>query len=258
MLLTQKLRKRRGEKMCFSIAVDKNIKKLSKLFDATLSASETENMQKLLKVQSEMEQTEFEKALGLKHSKKRPAPFKLPTDDGRVFPNYFTEVILGNEDKRFLAPMRYRVRPHNSAEEIPTKFNVFNARIDSLETAKTWKPLFMHNHGLVPFVKFYEWVPGPDGKPKLITFLPNEREIMWAPCLWDEWISKDGKIHFKSFAIITDDPPEEVQIMGHDRCPIFLKEELIDEWLNPSFSNKMQMYEILKQREPVKFNYEWQ
>lgn len=223
-----------------------------------ISAPEAQNLEKLFKLQESMDPSKLDTLLGLKHSsRKRKPPFHLPSDDGKVFPNYFTNVIVEDKDKRLIIPMRYRVRPHGSKEEIPIKFNVYNARIDSLETAKTWRPLFMHNHGIVPFVKFYEWVPGPDGKPKLITFAPEDREIMWAPCLWDEWISKNGEIHFKSFAIVTDDPPEEILMMGHDRCPIFLKDDYIDEWLNPQKSNKKEIYEILKVKEDVKFAHSW-
>jgi putative SOS response-associated peptidase YedK len=205
-----------------------------------------------------MDSMAFDEALGIKHnSKKRARPFKLPTEDNRIFPNYFADVIVSDGKDRIFEPMRYRVRPNGSREEVPTKFNVFNARIDALEERKTWTPLFMNNHALIPFTNFYEWVLGPNGKPKLITFIPEGRDVMWAPCLWDEWISKDGKIHFKSFAIITDGPPKEIEIMGHDRCPIFINEEYIDEWLNPKSSNKNEIYEILKQKENVKYRWEW-
>ncbi|MBC7712231.1 MAG: SOS response-associated peptidase family protein [Rhizobacter sp.] len=212
----------------------------------------------MFKLQESSDSKKLDDLLGLTPStRKRKPPFHMPADDGKVFPNYFTNVIVEENDQRLIKPMRYRVRPHGSREEVPTKFNVYNARIDSLETAKTWRPLFMRQHGIVPFVKFYEWVPGPDGKPKLITFFPEGREIMWAACLWDEWVSKDGSVHFESFAIVTDDPPQEVSIMGHDRCPVFLKDDYINEWLNPKTSNKKEIYEILKQKEDVKFQYKW-
>ena len=206
----------------------------------------------------------------------------MPGSDDRVFPGYFAPVIVQEGLKRIVKPMRYRVRPSGSKTEIPAKFGVYNARIDSLETKQTWKPLFMHRHGLVPFTNFYEWVPDPSpekvedlslfnfldnprdnfstrpqSKSKLISFNPEGRELMWAPCLWDEWTSTNGDISFYSFAILTDDPPEEVSIMGHDRCPIFIKNEFIDEWLNPLSSNKNEIYEILKSREEVKYAHSW-
>lgn len=243
--------------MCFSITVDKNINKLSNYFGAQLSTENTRSIQKLLIAQREMPQIEFEKVLGLKHSKKRAAPFRIPIEDGKIYPNYFTSVIVDKDEKRIIEEMRYRIRPCGSKEEVPTKFNLYNARLDSLLERKTWQPLFMKNHGIVPFINFYEWVPGPEQKPKLISFYPENREVMWAPCLWDEWVSKDGSLSFKSFAIITDDPPAEIEIMGHDRCPIFLKEDLIDRWLNPQKENLNDSLEMLKQKEAVKYSYSW-
>jgi putative SOS response-associated peptidase YedK len=267
--------------MCFSVAIDKDIKKLAKKFNASVKEQDYHNLQKLFTQQAEMEQTRFENLLGLSHSKKRPTVFRKPESDNRVFPGYFASVIVIDDGKRVFKPMRYRVRPQGSKEEIPDKFGVYNARIDSLETKKTWQPLFMRKHGLVPFTNFYEWVAdpiekndlglfnfldeaekkdlgeNPNAKRKLISFSPEGRDIMWSPCLWDEWTSENGEISFKSFAIITDDPPPEVEIMGHDRCPIFLKQEYISEWLNPSSSNADEIFEILNQKENVKFSYRW-
>ncbi len=80
---------------------------------------------------------------------------------------------------------------------------------------------------------------------------------MWAPCIWDEWESTDGTMKFKSFALLTDDPPSEILAKGHDRCPIFLKEELIDEWLRPEGKNKEEIYSTLKQTEHVFYNFSW-
>lgn len=266
--------------MCFSIKISKNIQQLAFDFDAEISAKDADRVQDLFNKQSNMNQLEFETAIGLPHSKKRPQPFKLPEADGRVFPGYFANVIVQEGNKRVLAPMRYRIRPFGSKEEIPDKFGVYNARIDSLTSKQTWKPLFMKKHGLVPFTNFYEWVLDPEekndlalfnfleedqknalgenlkAKKRLISFFPENRDIMWAPCLWDEWTSSDGNISFKSFAIITDDPPKEVEMMGHDRCPIFLKKEFIEEWLKPENFNEIMG--ILKSRESSKFLYSWQ
>lgn len=150
--------------------------------------------------------------------------------------------------------MRYRVRPKGSHAEIPTKFNVFNARVDSLETRKTWRASFMKNHGICPFNSFYEWVE-KDGKKSLISFKSSNHDFMWAPCLWEEWTSKDGSYSFKSFAIITNDPPPEIQTMGHDRCPIFIQKDHIDTWLQPK--NKKDVYKILSLNENVEYSYCW-
>lgn len=258
--------------MCFSIKVPKNNKQLEAYFKAQVSEKDAADVQNLFSLQAKMDRKTFDQVMGKEHSKKPLGLFKLPGEDQRVLPGYFANVIVAEEGKRFLRPMRYQVRPAGSMGEIE---GIYNARYDSLLTKKTWRPLMMRRHGLIALTHFYEWVPDPDlglfnflddkdktdlkehSKRKLITFLPEKRDMMWAPCLWDEWTSANREITFRSFAIITDEPPREVEAMGHDRCPIFMKEDYIDEWLNPQSSNTTEIMEILKSREPVKFNYQW-
>jgi putative SOS response-associated peptidase YedK len=120
----------------------------------------------------------------------------------------------------------------------------------------------MLNHGIVPLNGFYEWVEpqqstNEKSKVKMIYFYPRHTEMMWAPCLWDEWTSRDGKVKFISFAIITDGPPKEIESMGHDRCPIFLKADEVNVWLNPQKHSKKSIYEILQKREEVYYDYQW-
>jgi putative SOS response-associated peptidase YedK len=220
--------------MCFSIQVDKDIKKLAEQFRAKPVTSEFQALQEM-------------KALSSK--------IKIPSEDGIVYPNYFAPVIVSQKNERYIRPMRYRVRPNNSASEIPSKYNVFNARVDSLEKRETWSNIFMKNHGLIAFKKFYEWVEDNEGKKHLIYFEPKERQTMWAPCLWDHWSAPDKSLEFFSFAIITTEPPEEVLNAGHDRCPIFLKEDQIETWLNPKNIDRKSIYESLGMQESVYYEH---
>ncbi|MCB0391327.1 MAG: SOS response-associated peptidase family protein [Bdellovibrionales bacterium] len=239
--------------MCFSVQVDKDLKKIAKRFHAEISKQDFDQLQHLQKLEQSMSSEELKIEMGLKR-KPSSSLFKEADEHGRIYPNSFAPVIVWENNKRLIKPMRYRVRPAHSKQEIPSKYNVFNARLDSLEKRKTWQSLFMKKHALFPFVRFYEWVENPQGKSQLISFAPENRAIMWAPALYDNWVSADKKIQFASFAIITNDPPPEVAEMGHDRCPIFLNENSIDQWLQPEKNNKQKMYELLKILEPVYFN----
>ena len=201
-----------------------------------------------------MEAEEIKSIMGLKRKPSAPL-FKEPGSDGRVYPGTMAPVIVFEKGKRIIKPMRYRVRPQFSTEEIPSKYNVFNARSDSLEKRKTWKALFLKNHGLFPFVQFYEWVE-IKGKKTLIRFRPENRKIMWAPMIFDHWKSPNSEIEFSSFALITTEPPPEIESKGHDRCPIFLNEKSIDSWLKPQILDSQKAYEILNQKERVKFESE--
>jgi putative SOS response-associated peptidase YedK len=64
----------------------------------------------------------------------------------------------------------------------------------------------------------------------VICFEPENTEFMYVPFLWDTW-EKRGQPQLLSAALITDDPAPEIQEVGHDRTPVFLKESAIESWL---------------------------
>ena len=212
--------------MCFSVMVQRDLKILIKQFDCLIDKTTFEKFNKQQELFSET--------------------FKAPDEDNRIFPNYFAPVLIEINKQKVLRPMRYRIRPADSREEIPNQFNVFNARKDSLLQRKTWRPFIGAQHGIFPFQSFFEWVER-DGKKRLIEFRPKDRSLMWAPCLWDYYKADGEDKAFYSFAIITDEPNPEVEEAGHDRTPIFLKEDKIANWL--SCKDSSQAMEILSFKE---------
>jgi putative SOS response-associated peptidase YedK len=212
--------------MCFSVAIERNLSVLGQIFDAKVNGKS------------------FEQFLKLSHE--NPQKFRAPDEDNRIYPNSFAPVVhnisVKGKETRLITPMRYRVRPYDSKEEVPSKFNLFNARLDSLEKRKTWRPLFGQNHGLFPLTSFFEWVERPKGK-QLVRFKAQGHEHLWAPALFDYY--QDGQESFYSFALITTDPPAEILEAGHDRCPIFLKKEYWQDWLSPRSKSKDELYSLL-------------
>lgn len=243
--------------MCYSAMVERNMKRLASRFDAAISIERFRQYQLLVEHEQTAGPGTIKAELGLARIPKS-SQFKWAPDEasGRVYPNYFAPVLVGSGvSGRELVPMRYRLRPHGMPKEIPSKYNVFNARRDGLLTRPTWKKLFGRNHAVFPFYQFYEWVEA-DGRKVEVKFSPDARDIMWAPALYDSWSSHDGTISFSSFAMVTDEPPPEVAAAGHDRCPVFLKESVIDQWLNPHGRTKEELLSLLDHRESVYFNVE--
>ena len=232
--------------MCFSVKIDRKLNRVADRFGA------------------EVDKASFESFI--KNSQENPTLYKAPDEEDRVYPNYFAPVIVYENNKKILKPKRYQLLPHFSKEskyrtinpktkrkkEIPT----YNARLDSLEKRNAWSPIFMKNHCLFPFVKFFEWVEY-QGKKRQIAFYPEKEGIMWAPGIYDSWVSEDGKETIESFALITTDPRPEVQRTGHDRCPVFLKEDYIDDWLRPENETKEEIYEMLGHQEAGAYQYSW-
>ena len=210
--------------MCYSILVQQNLKILEREFGAMPVRTQFDHYEHLTSVD--------------------PKRFKAMTSHSRIYPNYFAPIIAKKNDKSWVIPMRYRVRPMGSTEEIPTKYNVFNARLDSLTSRDTWSRLIGHNHGLLVIKEFYEWVADDSSeqeikphqktsKKKIIGIRPEGHDYMLTPVLWDWWESKDKTTSFFSFAVITGEPPADVLRAGHDRCPIFLSKEDAALWLEP-------------------------
>ena len=190
-----------------------------------------------------------------------PENAKEPEEDRRFFPKTWAPVLVKGREDFQLRPMRYQLLPHFCPENRYTRINpktgrkveiknTFNARIDALENRHAWQPLFGHRHAAVPLESFFEWVDY-HGNKTLIEFRPKEGELFWVACLWDRW--EKGGEYIDSFAMITDEPNPEVLEKGHDRTPIVLKEEHLQDWLQPQNESKQELYEMLGDKKPLYF-----
>ena len=213
--------------MCYSILVEQDLKVLSLKFGATPVRSQFDHYERLCDGD--------------------PRHFKRLSGHARIYPNYFAPVAVSRQGQIWSLPMRYRVRPAGSTEEIPSKYNVFNARLDSLTNRRTWSHLIGRQHGLILIREFYEWVEDPSNKrKKVVSFKPDTDRVIAAPVLWDWWESEDKIRSFFSFAVITTDPPAQILAAGHDRCPVFLPENRFASWLNPEESPMAAQMDILR------------
>lgn len=209
--------------MCFSLQVHRNLSELAEFFQARID--------KRAFLDFEAKKSEF------------PNLFKGPDEDDRIYPHTFLPVVHEHQDfGRIIRPMRYRLRPHDAKEEVPSKYNLFNARLDSLQKRKSWSAIFGRNHGLIAVKKFYEWVEDENAAKELVAFRAQE-ELMSIPVLYDFY---EGEHSFYSCAAITQEPVPEIEAAGHDRMPIFLKEEHWARWLEAKEERPEDYYPLLK------------
>jgi len=167
-------------------------------------------------------------------------------DFARIFPGWYAPVVIVEDGKRVVKPMRYQCRPAGKPEFYDTKYpGTYNARRDNLEGF--WKGQFGHTHGITIARRFYENVDR-DGKNVILEFTPNGLDDMIVACLYSRWVGDDGE-ELLSFAAITDEPPAEVAAAGHDRCIIPIKPDSVDAWLNPDPKKLPALYAILDDRE---------
>lgn len=173
--------------------------------------------------------------------------------DSRIFPGGFAPLMVMENGRRVVKPMRYQCRPHGKPAFYDAKYpGTYNARRDSLEGY--WSGLFGYSHGLIVADRFYENVERVDehGQPynAVLEFVPRDGEPMLIACLWSRWSEPAGKEpDLLSFAAITDDPEPEVLAAGHDRTIINIKPEHIDAWLSPDPKNLGALYAIFDDKQ---------
>ena len=163
--------------------------------------------------------------------------------DSRIFPGWYSAVLIEENGQRLVRPMRYQCRiagmPASSDKTKTGQVSgTYNARRDNL--TRYWRNQFGITHGVIVASRFYENVE-KDGKNQVLEFVPRTGEDMLVACLWSRWTDPTGKDDdLYSFAAITDEPEPEVAAAGHDRTIINIKPENLDAWLRGGDTAAMQ------------------
>lgn len=191
---------------------------------------------------------------------------ELQDDDSRIYPQYYAPVLVMEEGRLLVKPMRYQCRPSGKPAFYDTKYpGTYNARRDNLKGF--WKDLYGFSHGIVVMHSFFENVnrhraerrelrEGEEPSNVVLEFNPRPEQDMLVACLWSRW-SAPGQPDLLSFAAITDEPPPEVAAAGHDRCIVPIRRENLESWLNPGASNLAVMESILDDRARPFFEHRW-
>ncbi len=179
-------------------------------------------------------------------------------EDARIFPMMYAPVLISENGRTIIRPMRYACRLAGKPADYDRRFpGTYNARRDSLDDY--WNKVYGRKHAVMVISGFYENVPlhlyehrnlAPDEKEKnlVLEFDPKPSRDMLVACVWDRW-SRQGSSDLYSFAAITDAPTPEVAATGHQRTIISLQEQYLSEWLNPAGTSKERLEEILSEKE---------
>lgn len=180
------------------------------------------------------------------------------SEDARIFPMMYAPLLVTENGKTIIRPMRYTCRLSGKPADYDRRFpGTYNARRDSLDDY--WTPVFGRNHAVMVISGFYENVPlhlyehrelavGEKEKNLVLEFDPQPSRDMLVACVWDRWSRADSPDLY-SFAAITDEPTAEVAATGHQRTIITLQEQYLPEWLSPAQVSKARLDEILSEKE---------
>ena len=183
----------------------------------------------------------------------------------QVFPHTQAPVLIQENNQKIIKLMNYSLIPAWSKTAKP-RFVTYNARLDrplnngtnqtNLEMiydAPAWRTPFRQQRCLVPISGFIESCRTGRHAGNMVNFSAKNRScdseqatLLLAAGIWDQWVDPVTSEIIQSFAIITDNPVQFIQEVGHDRQPVFLNQQNAAIWLNHQQLNSKDAYDFLK------------
>ncbi|NDJ76944.1 MAG: SOS response-associated peptidase [Chloroflexi bacterium] len=139
--------------------------------------------------------------------------------------------------------MRWGLIPHWSKDP-SIGSRMINARGETVHEKPSFRTPLKRQRCLVVADGFYEWQKQDSG-PKVPMYITLKGHALFAFAgLWDRWIEPESGDPLFTCTIITTAPNELVAPI-HNRMPVILARESYDHWLNPSYTDPVQLLPLL-------------
>lgn len=142
-------------------------------------------------------------------------------------------LVVTNEPEREARAMRWGLIPPWVANPATMKLSTFNARIETIATAPTYRSALKTKRGAIPASGFFEWRKNADGTKTPFWIRLKSDEVFFFAALWERWRDRDTDGMIESATVITQ-PPNAFMAPIHSRMPAVLHAAAIDEWLAPA------------------------
>ena len=149
------------------------------------------------------------------------------TTSGEVRPTNVVPVIATSKSgKQKVYPMKW-----GFTNEIVNRPLLINARVETAPVKPTFKEAWQSHRCIVPASYYFEWEHrlGADGKKHTgdkYMIQPRGTAATWLCGLYR---IEEGLPYF---VILTREPGEEIRFI-HDRMPLIMPEQLVNEWIRP-------------------------
>jgi putative SOS response-associated peptidase YedK len=159
----------------------------------------------------------------------------------------------GKTGRRSLDTLRWGLIP-NWAKDEKIAYKTINARMETVDTAPSYRDAFKNRRCLIPADGFYEWRRFGGPKAPYSVGMKNDGPFLFAG-LWEGWKSPGSYEWLRTCTIITTEA-NELLAQIHDRMPVILPEEFHAVWLGesemtdlktllrPFPADEMEMFEI--------------
>ena len=133
---------------------------------------------------------------------------------GDIRPDERAPVIVAGKSKPLIVPMTWGIQGNSGL--------IINVRKETIWEKPTFRHLIQHRRCLLPASCFYDW----DSEKHKITLYGKDDDILFLAGVYQP--EADGG----RFVIITAPADETVKPI-HDRMPVILPGDLVEEWIRP-------------------------
>ncbi len=127
-------------------------------------------------------------------------------------------LAITNRDPHTVTELRWGLVPFWATDPATMKLTTFNARIETIATARMYGEPLRSKRCAILASGFYEWRRNGDGKKTPMWISRRDEEPFVFAGLWDHW--RRGDTALNSCTIVTQ-PPNELLAPIHSRMPLF-------------------------------------
>lgn len=150
----------------------------------------------------------------------RPRYNIAPTDQHWILRSKFEE--------RQLLPAKWGLI-NSWASDAKGAFKQINARSEMAPTRPAFRDAFERRRCAVPADGFFEWVGAKEAR-RPIWFHPPGGDLLLFAGLYESWLDPQTATKIRTFTILTTEA-NVVVAQAHDRMPVILPPDRLDEWL---------------------------
>ena len=118
-----------------------------------------------------------------------------------------------------------------------------NARAETLHSSNAFRDAFEKRRCIVPADGFYEW-EGAGATRRPVWFHREDGGLLYFAGLYESWQPQPEQWQ-RTFTIVTTEP-NALMMPIHDRMPVILPKDAVDEWLDPQEQDFGKLRELLR------------
>lgn len=155
-----------------------------------------------------------------------------PTQRIAVVAESMKGVEEGSPPRRRLAGARWGLVPRSAADPSAGP-PLINARIESVAEKPSFRESYGARRAIIPASGWYEWQGGADDTRSPVYVSPGEGSLVLFAGLYEWWRSRESGAPWLLSATIMTRPSAGALADVHERMPVLLQPELIEDWLDP-------------------------